>query len=324
MLLVLALACSTPEPPKDAKSDKPTCDLKVDALAGTSWVNMKPQAAGPDQVNAAARVRFRDEGGKVAADYTAGSLNNVYQYNCSSDGKILTCVEQGEHAEGFCRASAANSPDYKCNVADVVAKTGLPQDKVEAAAKKVDEAYGKLKPEDREKAKVEDNSPNNKIRGKFLAAVSPANCGLTIQDKYQTLYNGQLAEYENVLGTARFSKADQDYTWLNCTESDSSWSPDGSDQHQQDHAPGTIKFSAILQKEQKGAPDCSYSADIYKDWLSFQKDVPAEADPKMGPRFNTSIPFTDKGKHVVYFDRYKTCGGKKESIGVSCVLVMVN
>lgn len=323
MLFSLLIACSTPQPPKEAPKPASSCDLSFDKLAGSQWMNMKPQAAGADKPNPMARVRFQDEGGKLTADYTAGSLNNVYHYACTNDGKLATCVETADYSKGFCRASAAAAPDGKCNVDQVVQASGYTKEQVEKAAAEVDPALAKLKPDEREQWKKDDNNPNNKLRGKFRVAIDLAKCGLTIEDKYQTLYNGKLTEYENVLGTAKFVKADADYTYLACTDSDSSWAPDASDQHQQDWPPGTLKFSAILQKEQKGAASCTYSADIYKDWTRLTTDVQAVNDPKMGPRWNTSIPFSDPGRHVVYFDRFKTCDGKKDEIGVSCVLVNV-
>ena len=86
-------------------------------------------------------------------------------------------------------------------------------------------------------------------------------------------------------------------------------------------AAGTIKLAAILQKDQKGAASCTYSADIYRDWIKTQSDVPAGDDKKYGPRWDTQIALTEVGKHVVGFDRYKTCDGKKDRIGLTCVVV---
>ena len=323
MLIALLLACTPPEPPKENKTDKPACDVALDKLAGSQWMHMKPQPTGADKPNPMARIKFSDDAGKLVAEYTAGSLNNVYKYACTNDGKLLDCVETADYTKGFCRASAAFTPDNKCDQALVAKVTGKTPEEVAKVATEVDAALAKLKPAERDQWKKDDNNPNNKIRGHFKVAVNPTTCGLTIQDKYQTLYNGQLAEFENVLGTAKFVKADADYTYIPCTDSSSSWAPDDKDQHSQDQKPGTIKFSAVLQPEQRGGA-CTFTADIYKDWVKSQSDVPSEKDPKDGPRWNTSIPFTEAGRHVVYFDRSKTCGDKKESLGVTCVMVVVS
>jgi hypothetical protein len=54
-----------------------------------------------------------------------------------------------------------------------------------------------------------------------------------------------------------------------------------------------------------------------------QEGLASTMDPKWGPRFDVSIPFTEKGRHVVYFDRTRTCGDKKDHIGLTCAMVRI-
>jgi hypothetical protein len=320
----LLAACSTPEAPKPKKEAAPasTCDVSAEKLAGSAWLHLKPQPTGPEKPNPMARVRFRDEGGALLADYTAGSAGDVYAYTCSTKGKIVTCIEKETHADAFCKAWAATH-DGVCDPAAVAQVTGIPQAEFDKVADKVNAELKKLKAAEKEQQRKSDNSPNNKIRGKFRVAVNPASCGLTLEDKYQTLVDGKVQEYENVLGNAKFTRAKEEYSWESCKDADSAWAPGPDDSNLAVQPQGTIKFSAMLQKDQRGAANCTYTADIWKDYVKIQSDVPTTNDPKWGPRWDTQVPFTEVGKHTVYFDRYKECGGKKERIGLTCALVRV-
>ncbi|MFZ5479407.1 MAG: hypothetical protein ACOZNI_21765 [Myxococcota bacterium] len=322
MLIALLTACSEPAPPPEKKEDKSACDVDVTKLQETSWLWLDPNAG--DKPNPIARLKFVDEGGTIHGKYTAKSLGDVYDYTCALNGKILTCVETDPHAEAFCKAWAATH-DGVCDPAGVAAATGIPQAEFDKVAEKVNGELKKLKGEEKANQRKADNSPNNKIRGKFLVAVDKSTCRLTVQDKYQTLVDGKLNEFENVLGTAKFEKAKEEYIWESCKDADSAWAPSAADadKHEAVQPAGTVKFSAILQKDQKGAAGCTYTADIWKDWVKYQPEVPATDDPKWGPRFDVSIPLTEPGRHAVYFDRYKTCDGKKDRIGLTCAVVRI-
>lgn len=325
MLVALLAACSLPEPPKPEAPPAPTCSVKVDALAGTAWIHMKPQPVGPDQPNPMARLRFRDDGGKLVADYTANSAGSVYAYDCSVAGQIATCLERDTHATGFCKAYAATH-DGVCDPAGAAAATGIPQAEFDKVAKQVNTELKKLKKTEAEQQRKSDNNPNNKLRGKFRAALDPATCSLTLQDKYQTLVDGKLNEFENVLGNAKMVKAEKEYLFESCEDADSAWAPGPDDSHLAVQAEGTIKFSAMLQAaDRKKAAGCALTADVYQDWLGdkVQSAVPATEDPKWGPRWDVNLPVSGVGKHVVYFDRWKTCGEKRERIGFTCALIRI-
>jgi hypothetical protein len=327
LVLLFGTACSTPEPaPKaETKPAAPACGVDINSLDGTSWVHLKPQPAGPDKANPTARMKFAMADGKLTAKYTAGSLGDVYDYDCAINGKTATCLEKELHPEGWCHAWAATH-DGVCDPAALASVLGVTPDVLKDAADKVTKEIKAIKkPDDRTAQMKADNSPNNKLRGKFLIAVDPGSCKLTVQDKYQTMVDSKINEYENVLGTAKFEKATEDYIYETCKDSDSAWAPSPSDdsKHEPVQSPGSVKFSAILQKDQKGAASCTYTADIYKDWVKVQSDVPSTDDKKYGPRWDTALPLMDAGRHAVYFDRYKTCDGKKEKIGLTCAIVRV-
>ncbi len=321
-LVLLAAGCAPEQqapPVEEAPVD--TCGVDINTLPGSSWIHSKPTATG-EQPNPMARIKFEDAAGTLKAKYTAGSLGDVYDYTCTVKGGLATCIEDDIHAEAWCKAWAATH-DGVCDPAALAAATGLPQAELDKVAQKVNDEIKKLKPAEKEMQKKADNNPNNKIRGKFLVAVDKGKCQVTIQDKYQTMVDGRVNEYENVLGTAKFNKAKEEYIYESCKDVDSAWAPGPDDQHAAVQGPGTIKFSAILQKGQKGANGCTYSADVYKDWVKSQTDVAAVEDAKYGPRWDVQVPLTEVGRHAVYFDRWKTCDGKRERVGLACAVVRV-
>jgi hypothetical protein len=321
LVLTLLVACSPPEAPKEeAKPAEPACDVKTDALDGTAWVYMKPQPTGADKAAPMTRVKFAGNGEQFTAKYTAGSIGDVYDFSCTVAGGIATCLETDTHAEAWCKAWAA-SHDGKCDPAAVAAATGIPQAAFDAVAEKVNGELAKLKGAEKENQRKVDNSLSNKIRGKFLVAVDPAACKLTVQDKYQTMVDGALMEYDNPLPPgSKFERTAEEYIFETCADTKNAWAPSAADPnaHEPVQAAGALKFASVLDKGQKGGADCTYTADIYKDWVKSQSDVPSTDDAKFGPRWDTTIPFMDKGPHAVYFDRYKTCGGTKERIGLAC------
>ncbi len=322
-LALLGAGC-VPEP-EAKKADAPppdTCGVDITTLSGTSWVHLKPFAEG-DKPNPMARIRFDETAGSLKAKYTAGSLGDVYDYTCTIQGKLATCNEDDLHAEAWCKAWAATH-DGVCDPAGLSAASGLPQAEIEKVAAKVNDELKKLKPAERDMQRKADNNPNNKIRGKFQVAVDKGKCQVTLLDKYQTMVDGKVNEYENVLGTAKFEKAKEEYIFESCKDVDSAWAPGADDTHSAVQPAGTIKFSAILQKDQKGAAGCTYTADVYKDWVKSQSDVAATEDAKFGPRWDVQVPLTEAGKHAVYVDRYKTCGDKKEKIGLTCAVVRID
>ena len=92
---LLLFSCAGPtetKPKEEAKPAASSCDVSMETLAGTAWVHMKPQASGPEKPSAVTRIRFRDEGGKMVADYTASSLSAVYQYDCTKQFSLLPCM----------------------------------------------------------------------------------------------------------------------------------------------------------------------------------------------------------------------------------------
>lgn len=307
------------EPKKEAAPSG--CDIDMTKLAGSAWVHLKATADGSLQPNPQARLRFRDNAGALEADYTAASLGDVYKYECKLAGNIATCVEADEHLDAWCKAYAA-SHDGVCDPAAVGAALGIPAEKFKDVAIKVNKELKGLSKAETEVQRKVDNSPNNKIRAKFLVALNKGTCQLTLQDKYQTMVNGKLNEFENVLGAAPFGKATEEYFWTTCKDADNTKAPGPDGQHLIDQAMGTVKFVGSLGAKVRPDPGCTYTADVWRDWVKLTPDVPAAIE-KGQVTWTADVPLTSKGLHAVYFDRKKTCGDKVEVIGPTCATVRV-
>lgn len=319
-ILVLA-ACGgpAPEPPKPA--DPSGCDLTIEKLPGTSWVHLKPQPSGPEKPSPITRVRFRDEGGALVADYTASSLSAVYVYDCRSDGKIATCVERDLHAVEWCRAHAAANGGT-CDATALAGILKVDPSTLTAAAESVNKEVAALKGTERDETLKSWNYPNNKIRGLFKVAVDKQSCRLTLQDKYQTMVDGKVQEYENQIGTAKFEQTKETYLFEDCkdVEGANTILPEGATARA--YPAGTYEFVSGLAKDQVADAACTYTADVWYDWLQTMPDQPGTVEGK-AVKWSVKVPVSGTGPHVVHFQRTRTCGGAEESLGVSCAKIHI-
>ncbi len=315
-LLALTLTGCAGEPPKpkESKPAKASCELAYDKLADTVWLRNDPATGKPD---AKTRLKFGSEGGVVKAWYTTGSIGNVYSYTCTEKGGMLDCLETDPHFEGFCKAWASVNNGV-CDPAVLAPQLGTTVDALKPTADAVNKELAALKPAAKEQQRKVDNSPGNRIRSHFIAAIDRATCGITLQDKFITMFNGKVQEYENENGTSNFIRGDKEYIWESCAESAVSVVDDaGKPVAGPNYPAGTLKFQGYLPEGQKAAASCTYTADVWADWTKASSDLPGTVS---GPAvtFATALPFSEKGFHALYFDRYKTCDGKKERIGLTC------
>jgi len=320
------LASCTPATPEKPKEDKKpaaasSCGVTMDGINGTAWVQLKPQAQGPDKPAPVTRIRFRDDGGKTVADYTAGSLSEVYQYDCTRSGNLLSCAEHDTHYKEWCRAWASVH-DGVCDPALLAPVIGAKAEDLAEASKLVNDEFKAAKGDARAQLMKDYNTPNNKVRGKIRVALNPGTCQLTIEDKFQAMYQGRVEEFENATSNSKFEKTSEAYTFDKCEDLEVAHAilPDGATAHA--YPAGTYDFESLLPADQKADAACTYTADIWKDWLKVTPDVAGTAE-KGNVKWTTKLPVSGSGPHVIYFDRYKTCGDKKERIGFSCAKVHI-
>lgn len=318
LVALLLPACAPQEPPKPKETAKSAsnCDVTTDTLVGTTWVHLKPQPNGPDKPNPVTRIRFRDNGGKITADYTASSLSMVYQYDCEKSGNLLSCFEHDPHYKEWCRAWAA-SHDGVCDPVQLAAKIGAKPEDLADAVKTVNEEFKAAKGDERAQMMKDYNSPNNKIRGKIRAALNTGTCQITVEDKFQAMFNGQIQEYENAVSNSKFTRTKDAYTFEKCEDLEAAHAvvPEGATARS--YPAGSYTFESGLPADQKAAGGCTYAADIWYDWLLMRPGLEGKVDGAK-VKWELTVPLAGTGPHVVYFDRSKTCGDKKEPIGLSC------
>lgn len=277
------------------------------------WVRINPDGNKKDLQS---RLKFYKEGEVLKAYYTAGSVGDVYTYSCNAAGDTMTCMEDELHPEAWCKAYAAVHEGV-CDPAAVAAQLNVTVDVMKPVADKVNAELKKLKGEEKTNQRQADNNPNNKIRSRFIVAVDKGKCALTIQDKFLTMFNGQVQEYENVNGTSNFQKETEEYYWKSCKDMNASVVDDAGKDVAGPYSPGTLKFQAGLPEGAKAAGGCTYTADVWGDWTKATSDVPGTvAGAKV--TYSTALPFMNPGIHAVYFQQFKTCGDKKEEVGVTC------
>ncbi len=320
----LLAGCSgdAPPPPKKEAPKADACPLSLDGLDGTTWLWLRPQPSGPDQPQPQTRMRFRKDGDGLKADYTASSLSEVYTYSCAMNGKILTCLEDDVHAKEWSRAWGATH-DGKIDTAALSAATGIPATEFDKVQKDIEKELAALKGAERVATFKTYNSPNNKIRGKFMVAVDKQKCMLTVQDKYIAMVDSKPAEYENPVGTAKFQESKEGYLFTACKDVEDAITvvPDGATAHS--YPAGTYEFTSMLQGAKKPEAGCTYSANIWKDWLPMTPNLPPD-DPKKA-HWDVKVPLDQKGIHVISFERSKTCGtAAPVSEGMSCAQIHID
>ncbi len=329
LLLLLALpifaACDSPAPEKkpEPKKDADSCALDMSKLDGTAWVWLRPQPSGPDKQQPATRMKFHNTDGKLKVDYTASSLSEVYPYSCemNAKGSIATCIEDDVHAKEWSRAWGATH-DGKVDTAALSAATGIPAAEFDKVSKEIEKELAQLKGDERTETFKTYNSPNNKIRGKILVAVDTKKCMLTVQDKYIAMVDSRPNEYENPVGTAKFQQSQEDWLFEACkdVESANTVVADGATAHT--YPAGTYEFTSTLSLKDRPDPKCTYSANIWKDWLALTPNL-APDDPKK-VKWSIKVPLDAKGPHVISFERYKTCGSAPpEKMGISCAKIHI-
>lgn len=326
LLPALLLLCACPSPGDTKKTEEAApppsdCDVSMDNLDGTAWVHDKPQASGPDKPSPVTRIRFRKDGDKLLADYSASSLSAMYTYECTAQGSLLTCKEADPHYKEWCRAWAAVN-DGVCDPAALAPVIHEKAEDIAEAAKIVNEEFKKAKGDELAQMKKDYNSPNNKVRGKLRVALNKGSCKLTIEDKFQAMFEGRVQEFENAVSNQKFSKATEPYTFEGCEDLEvaRAITPEGATARA--YPAGTYEFESFLPNGTKAEGSCTYTADIWKDWLPSQKGITGEPD-KGNVRWSVKVPIDGAGPHVVYFDRFKTCGDKQERIGFSCAKIHI-
>ncbi len=333
LALLLSVSCDGGAP------SGPTCDLTLDNLQGKVFVMAEAQPKGPDVLNPLARLRFDEEGGVLKARYTAMSLGDIYTYTCEKierEGKApeLKCVEP-PRLQDWCEALFAH--DIKCTKKKLRKLGAEASDEelakaIEAAKKAMQEAQSAEDERVFQRWKAIRASLGNKLQGQLFVKVDK-RCRLNINDMYWTLRNGEKVEDSNPVGTNPFVKTDKPYLFEHCDNQAELYDSDKEGFPElpitappQNEMGKPIHYYHIGEAGSKAEEGCTYSFDTYAGWLPLAQGLEPEKGEDGRLIWHATHTFDEKtarkvnGKilGIFHMARYKTCGGKKEKIDVSC------
>lgn len=328
-LWTLVAGCSllTPAPPPPPP--EPACTLALDTLEGRTFVReQRNKTATGDEPDPWARMQVHGQGGGLKITYNSRSPFDMYEYSCKKEKGALQCVQDlgGDAAKlkQWCQTLWANKGT--CSPAELADLTGVSVAEATAAQKEIVEAIGKLKPDEKAKMKTAFSQPNNQLRGLLKVKVNSEACKLAVVDTYQTMTDGKLSELETYVGNSRFVESSETLSFTKCDGLGLVAVVAGSSPPQPKAEWGAseqVPFLARPQNLDKPEGGCTYSRDLWADFLPVAtgEAVTAGADGKLSWGFERS--FAEAGKHVVQQVRYKACGGEPQKIDDLCTMIQV-
>lgn len=332
-VLTVLTACGGGEPAKPAA---PECALSPSTLAGKAFVMVEATPEG-DTLNPRARVRFDKADGGLTAKYTVKSLVNTYDYTCK-EGRPgeLKCVTEPQFGR-ICR-SLEVVKEGSCS-ADAIRGLGFEGDAaaIDAAVKEALEEVAKARKDPSfEQYKLMYNNAANTVQGVLYAKVDARKCRLNIDDMSILVFNGQTKEDFNPVGTNPFALTDKEYLFVDCPREAVYADHDAAElpadlstlQPLQTREVGKdVHYLYVGTEVAKAEEGCTYSADVYANYLSVAKDVPITPGEDGALRWHTTHAWSDKdrttlaqGKKggILHAVRKKTCGGETEVIDAVC------
>jgi hypothetical protein len=320
------------------------CKVTNSTLAGTSWLYNKLAAdgSGTREPDVQTRATFFEEGGVLKAKYTVGSYSDVYTYDCKLNEKLgeWQCFEPPKYKD-WCQALITGG-----GTCDAAALTKLAGNFADAAAidKAIPEAtetVAKYKDgEQWEQFVFNNNNLGNKLQGRMYVKVDEKRCHLRVTDNYMTIYNAQMKEDSNPVGTDQFVQTEEDFMWETCTDSADliAMKSDKFPEKEEEVLPclpnagcgfgagEPVYYHYIGTDGREAKEGCTYSYDLYVDWKPVSKDNEApvvEFGKGKEVRWGFSQTYDEPKAHIAEIVRYATCEGKKEQVETACNLVLV-
>jgi len=321
-----------------------SCDLTLEGLPGSTWVMLAAQG-GVEKKDHMARLRFRQKGEEIVADYTVASPSDVYEYPCiiregaeEGDKRELYCAQEQRLvawcqaflvADAICskkslRKAGAEGTDEELNKAIIEAKKNVREMRDKGG-------------QDWKKFQFLNNFLGNKLQGRLYVTIDEKQCRLSVGDFYWTIHNGRPVEDTNPVGQNPFVKDGGDYLWENCTDGNSlAMTSETALDLETYRRPASLKLGEATYytyggtKHAEAEEGCSYSFDSYASWKPVEQGVEAKvADGKVvwqsQHTWSASNVHEVQGKQVGVFSmvRHKECGGKKEKVDTVCDVVLV-
>lgn len=316
------------------------CGLTLDGLDGTTWMYDKLESDGSRSPDEQTRMKFVTQDGKLVAKYTVGSYSDVYDFECrkNKDGDELECFEKPK-VKDWCQALMVVGQECTLEAIQKIDR-GVDQAAFDAGSKEAAETVAKFKDGDKwDQFVLNNNNLGNKLQGRVYVKVHEKKCQLRITDNYMTIYNGEMKEDSNPVGTDFFVKSDEEFMFEHCTDSADMIAMKAAEfpateEDVQPCLPNQCGFAAdeevhyhyIGTDGRELKEGCTASYDVWVDYKSVSKDNAAEMvdfNGKQEARYHFSQKFSEPGAHIAEIVRYTTCEGKKEQVEVACNMVLV-
>ncbi len=345
LVLALSVACEEESTTNLGGLGGP-CDLSLDNLAGTAWVmdRINPdRSTTPDHKT---RVRFRQEGDSLKAEYNVSSIGDMYTYDCTRRKRDVYCLHDLDKDFVYRTCASMEVQGVECTTEAIKARSpGVADADLEAGVKEAKEDLAtKFKDKESDAYKQYEfahSNLGNKLQFVMYAEVEKNTCEFMITDDYFVLYEGKWREDSNPVGRNAFEKSDEDLWWEDCQDytwlfarKESDFPSTKAESISQCRA-GPCAFGVgdaanfLYVGENAAAPEegCTYSMDIGIDGKPVKAGVAAEIT-KVGGKdrvhWGTSHSFTEPGLHAVAMARNKTCNGTTERIDVACAPAKVS
>lgn len=319
------------------------CALTFETLPNTEWLylDVKPdKSEAPSHTKG--RLKFVKDGDKLVAKYNVGSLSNIYDYVCETQGEELACKQRlGEgEVELWCKAFLANGEDCTLATFQKEAPELTEEDLKEGVKKaKAEQAQAKkANAEDRFKAKY--NTLGAKLRGILYVKIEKRKCRVRVTDMYKTYYNKKWIEDSNPNGINPFVKNEMgELMFEDCTNpldlvdlTSAEFPKDPANvKNITQHKPGTeVHYWYLSGDWQKPEENCTYTFDVWKDSKPHkQGQTPETVDVRGGKalRWHFSekydAPSAPGQAEVMTLVAKKACQGKDPVTEVSCNAVVI-
>lgn len=317
------------------------CDLSLDQLTDSEWLFLKEINGQDPQPDAKSRIKFVNTDGKMMAKYTAGSLSDMYDYECSKNekGDQVICRTEADISQ-WCQTLM--SSNRKCNLKTLqqIDETLVDSEKVQKGIEEGTKLFNEGKASDNFTGyKRQFNTLNNKLQGLVYVSVDQNNCRLNVIDHYVAFVdkkrqedsnpNGNNPFVKNELGTLQWEDCETpqlfDTTFPEFPEKPEEVQPIGK------HAPGTEVHYWVLHEPLRYAEEgCTYTFDVFHNYKLIESGLKPEVVDVKGKKENrfhyakTYAEATKRGTAEVLMTTHNIqCEGKPAKKITTCNKVVV-
>ena len=331
--LLFSAGCEQEKPKKaEPESD---CTLSLNDLSDLIWVMLDVEKG--EEPNPRQRVKFYKDGEKLKVLYPkTNDYAGILEYECELDeaGTALNC-ETEPKIEEACMALIAG--DKKCVLKPMQAfHPDFTNEQIKQANEDAKLKVSQWKRNGTWKARKKMyNNLGKHLKDVLSIRVDKNACNLSVTDNYQTIFNGEVSENANPVGTSNFAKWDKGkLMWESCKDSwlmssESETYPTEANTQREYPKDSTIHYWywAAPQNQPWSSPTegCNYKYDLYEDQQLVKEGLvpetitiekPKKDEPKSRLVYHTSKTYSKLSNksypYVVAMDITKTCGDKTE------------